>query len=181
MSFITQPGRIYVTDSYGNVKFDSNEPHPIVYTRIQGSLSFSSSVTSTTVTLPYGEGSTTETRYNSNGISSLTTLYTAPAGVNIDFCLASIKLTSSTARGTPQAYYYWRMPSGSWYSANGSLLVDQSVNRSGKLERASVATIYASGNAIVFHMKRTAFNDDYNELHTYNFDYNVIACKVKEV
>ena len=181
MSFITQPGRIFVNDSAGVTKFDSSAPHPIIYSRIQGSVTFSSSITTTTFTLPTREGSSTETRYNSNGINSIQTIYTAPTGVSIDSCLSSFRLTSSNASGTPQAYYYWRMPTNSWISANGSILVDQSVNKRGKLERASVATIYATNNTVVFEMNRTAFNDDVNALQSYTFEYNVLACKVKEV
>lgn len=181
MSFITQPGRIFINDSAGVTKFDSAEPHPIIYSRIQGSVTFSSSITTATFTLPAREGSTTETRFNSNGINSIQTIYTAPAGVNIDFCLSSFRLVSSNATGTPGAYYYWKMPANSWVSANGSILVDQSVNSTGKLERASIATIYATNNTVIFEMNRTSFNDDVNSLQSYTFEYNVLACKVKEV
>jgi len=181
MSFITQPGRIFVNDSNSITKFDSNAPHPVIYARIQGSVSFSSAVTATTFTSPTREGSFVETRYNSNGINSIQTIYTAPAGVNIDFCLSSFRLTSTTATGTPTSYYYWRMPANSWVSANGSILVDQSVNSTGKLERASIATIYAANNAVVFEMTRTGFNDDATASQSYTFEYNVLACKVKEV
>lgn len=181
MSFITQPGRIFVNDSNSKTKFDSNAPHPVIYARIQGSVTFSSAVTTTTFTLPAREGAITETRYNSNGINSLQTIYTAPAGINIDFCLSSMRLSSTNATGSPQAYYYWRMPVNSWFSANGSILVDQSVNSTGKLERASIATIYATNNTVVFEMNRTAFNDDVNSIQSYTFEYNVMACKVKEV
>ena len=181
MSFITQPNRIFINDGAGATKFDSDAPAPLIYARVQGSFTFSSSITATTFTLPAQEGSATETRYNSNGISSLQTIYTAPPGVYIDFCLSSIRLVDSNATGTPQSYYYHRIPTDSWISANGSILVDQSVNKNGKLERTSIVTIYATNNSVVFEMTRTAFNDDTNSLQSYTFEYNVFVCKVKEV
>lgn len=183
MSFITQSDRIYITSGSGAsavVKYDTYEPHPIVYSRVNGTLSYSNSVSSYTFTIPGREGSGTETRYSATGIDTISTIYTAPAGVTVDFCISSVRLTSSNAGGTPNTYYYWRMPTNRWYAANGSILVDQAVQQNGKLERASQLTIYTAGNQAFLRFQRSQYSDDANAVHSYTFEYNVLVCKVKE-
>jgi hypothetical protein len=183
MTFITQTDRIYISSGSGAnavVKYDTYEPHPIVYSRVNGTINVSNTVSSYTFSIPSREGSGSETRYSASGIDSLTTIYTAPAGVTVDFCISSVRLTSSNAAGTPNTYNYWRMPTNRWYAANGSLLVDQAVQSNGKLERASQITIYTSGNQAFFRFQRSQYSDDASNVHSYTFEYNVLVCKVKE-
>jgi hypothetical protein len=181
MSFVSSPNRFVIRDANSNVKFDTDEPHPIVYARTQGSITITAQPTATTFTFPTGESSTgTETRYNSAPIISSTNIYKAPPGVALDFCISSIRLTSCNVTGADGSYYYFKLPLNVWHSANGSVVVDQSITQTGKIQRASVATIYTVGNTIQFYFKRNGFNDDVNLLHTYVFDYNVLSCKIKQ-
>jgi len=65
MTFITQTDRIYITSGSGAsavVKYDTYEPHPIVYSRINGTISVSNTVSSYTFSIPTREGSGSETR-----------------------------------------------------------------------------------------------------------------------
>jgi hypothetical protein len=110
----------------------------------------------------------------------LTTLYTAPAGVSIDFCISSIMLTASNATGGVDAYYYWRLPANRWFSSNGSTLIDQSIQSNGKLQRASQVTIYTSNNVVYLRFVRSMYSDDVSTAHYYNISYNTLVCKVKE-
>ena len=181
MTFLSSPNRFLIKDASSNVKFDTNEPHPIIYARTQGSITITSQPTATTFTFPAGESSSgSETRYNSAPIISTTTIYTAPSGVVVDFCISSLKLTSCNVTGAVDSYYYFKLPLNVWHSANGSIIVDQSITQSGKIQRAAVATIYAINNNIQFYFKRNGYNDDVNLIHTYTFDYNVLSCKIKQ-
>ena len=183
MTFITQTNRIYITSGSGanvKVKYDTFEPHPLVYSRVAGSISVSNAVSSYTFGVPGREGGGTETRYSATGIDSLTTLYTAPAGVTIDFCISAIQLTASNATGGVDAYYYWRLPANRWFSSNGSTLIDQSIQSNGKLQRASQATIYTSNNVVYLRFVRSMYSDDVSTAHYYNISYNTLVCKVKE-
>lgn len=181
MSFVSSANRFVVRDSNSNVKFDTNEPHPIVYARTQGSITITSQATATSFTVPAGEsGAGTETRYNSSPILITETIYTAPTGVVLDFCISSIRLTSCNVTGAAESFYYFKLPLNVWHSANGSIVVDQSITQAGKVQRAAVATVYAVNNTVQFYFKRNGYNDDVNLLHTYTFDYNVLSCKIKQ-
>jgi len=181
MSFVSTTNRFIIRDANSKVKFDTNEPLPIVYSRLQGTITITAQPTAGTFTYPAGESSSgTETRYNSAPIITSETIYTAPSGVIVDFCISSIKLTSCNVTGARGSYYYFKLPLNVWHSANGSIVVDQSITQSGKVQRASIATIYAINNTIQFYFKRNGYNDDVSLLHTYTFDYNVLSCKIKQ-
>lgn len=181
MSFVSSSNRFLITDGNSNVKFDTNEPHPIVYARTQGSITITAQPTATTFTFPAGEsGTSSETRYNSAPIIITETIYTAPAGVVLDFCISTIRLTSCNVTGADGSFYYFKLPLNVWHSANGSIVVDQSITQAGKVQRAAIATVYAVDNKVQFYFKRNAYNDDINLLHTYTFEYNVLSCKIKQ-
>lgn len=174
MSLITDANRIYISDSEGNVKFDTNRKYPFIASTITGSETFTNTVTAQTVQVQAGETWTTSTANFGSEIDSTRILTTATFPLN--FCFASITLTSvSNAGQSPGgAYYYYKIPLNRSYSVSGSLLVELEIAGNGRIMRAAQLTCYVNDlKQVIMHFKRTAHNNDLAAACSFTFNYSI--------
>lgn len=175
MSFVTNSNRIFITDSAGNVKFDTNRKYPFIIGSITGTETFSNTVTAQTVQVSAGESWTSTTAYFGTEIDSTRVLLTAP--YPISFCFAAITLNSKSAgvAASPSgAYYYDCIATSKTYAINGSLLVELEASSNGRVMRASQITCYTNAsNQVVMHFKRSAYNNDAPTAASFTFGYTI--------
>lgn len=174
MSVFTSLNRIYVSDNSGNVKFDTDKKYPFIIGTVNGSVTLTNSIITTSVQVSAGESWTTGTAYQGSEIDSANILVNAP--YPIQFCLSRITLTAASGGGaTPNnSYYYYRLPLNKAYSVNGSLLTELEVAQNGRVVRAAQVTIYANtSNQVVLHFKRTGSNNDTSTAASFTFNYSV--------
>lgn len=174
MSLITSANRIYISDSSGNVKFDTNRKYPFIASTITGSETFTNTITAQAVQVQAGESWTTSTAYLGSEIDSTRILTTAT--FPLKFCFASITLTnvSNAGQSPGGAYYYYIIPTNRSYSLNGSLLVELEVASNGRVMRAAQLTCYVNDlKQVIMHFKRTAHNNDLSAACSFTFNYKI--------
>lgn len=174
MSLFTSANRIYVSDSNGVVKFDTEKKYPFIIGTVSGSVTCTNSIITTSVQVAAGETWTTGSAYQGSEIDSTNILVNA--GYPIQFCLSRLTLTSVSGGGaTPNgSYYYYRLPTNKAYSINGSLLTELEVAQNGRVVRAAQVSIFANtSNQVVLHFKRTGSNNDNATAASFTFDYSV--------
>lgn len=182
MSFTTSSNRILVTDSSSNIKFDTNKKYPYVIGTLEGSISFSNTITTSyedgyeppSGEPPSGGGYYTITHYFGNEIDQTSVLHSS--AYPITFCFSSIALTGySYVQGIPNNYFYYLLPANQFYSTNGSLLTELSVSSSGTVNRVAQISTYVNGsNQVVINYKRTgAYQDDQSNAATITFYYRI--------
>jgi len=210
MAFVSSPDRFLITDGSGNNKLDTSNKYPVIHANISGSVtpisitsgsSYSSSVVTDTFNFPsregggYGTSGASETRYVTPSIESVQTLWTAPAGIYIDTVLAKIKPTTITSPAPPAAYspgataafntlrsttLNWSISVGTWYSLNGSLLVEFLVAQNGKVQRSATASIFVDDTRtkVQFYFKRSGYNRDGAGSVYFAFDYQAYIMRI---
>lgn len=168
---------------------------------IVGGTAYSSSIVTDTYYFPsregggYGTSGASETRYVTPTVESTQTLWTAPAGVLIDCVIAKLKPTALSSPTPPPGYspngsaqqnalrttaFNTALTVGTWYAMNGTLIVDMLVTLGGKVQRSSVASIYVdqSRTKVMFHFKRSGYNDDASTNVNYGFDYSASIIRI---
>jgi hypothetical protein len=210
MAFVSSPDRFLVTDGSGNSKLDTSNKYPVIHSNISGSItpisitsgsSYSSAIVTDTYYFPsregggYGTSGAAETRYVTPSIESVQTLWTAPAGVYIDTVLAKIKPTSISSPTPPTAYspgattakntlrstlFTYSLSVGTWYSTNGSLLVEMLIAQNGKIQRSATCSIFVDDTRtrVNFYFKRSGFNDDASGSVYFAFDYQAYIMRI---
>lgn len=174
MSTVTSNNRIYVTDASGNIKFDTDKKYPFIIGTVNGSVTVTNSVVSTSVQVSAGESWTSSAAYQGSEIDSANILVDAP--YPIQFCLSRITLSSVSGGGAGAGgnYYYYRMPTNKAFAINGSMLVELEVAQNGRVIRAAQVTVYANtSNQVVLHFKRTGGNNDAATAASFTFNYSV--------
>ena len=163
--------------------------------------SYSSAIVTDTYYFPsregggYGTSGASETRYVTPTVESTQILWSAPAGVYIDCAICKLKPTAISSPTPPAAsspgataakntlrstIFSTSLTVGTWYAMNGSLLVEMLVAQNGKVQRSAVASIFVdtSRTKLMFHFKRTGYNDDAAGNVNFGFDYSASIIRI---
>lgn len=180
MSLILQNDRIYVTDSSGNIKFDTSETkYPYSVTRLTGSLTISNTVASYQFTDTTGGESPYNvfiTRYQGAPIDSNNILYTG--SVPLSFAIASVRFTSENIGALQGDSVSYKLPINRWYAVTGSLLTELNVSKGGQVQRAAALTVKVNNlNQVILKYSRTGFNNDNQTAVSINLEYQIYVCR----
>lgn len=181
MSLVLQNDRIYVTDSTGNVKFDTADTkYPYSVTRLTGNLTLSNTVTSYQFVDTSNNGETPYnvyvTRYFGAPIDSLNVLHTSAAPIN--FAIASVRFTEENIPALQGDSVSYKLPINRWYAVTGSLLTELNVSSGGQVQRAAALTVKVNTlNQVILRYRRSGFNNDPNSAVSIKLEYQIYVCR----